>query len=414
MQTEKLCRKCKRPIDAAWLYCPHCGADQQPKRAKRTRANGMGCAIKRGRTWTAIVRIRITDSGRLATRTKGGFRTKTEALEYIPVLKGAPLKKPLTLADYYATWSGKGREKLSDTKQDAYDIAWKKLDSIARTPIGDLSIAHLQAVVDEKAPTYYPAKDMRTLLSHLYKLAMADEAVRLNLAQLIELPKLIEAEPDPFSEGEIRSLWQHYDAGDGFVGYILLMIYTGMMPGELLKCRKDMIDWEKSIIVGGGLKTQKRKEIPIVFPEIIAPVLRALCASSAGDKLIHINKDNFYKQYYAALERSGCRPLKPYSCRHTTATALALGNDVAPSVIQKVMRHARFTTTQRYIHVQTDDMRDAVNTLPKYVNSAVNSSREGEGSGEILTESIPRKNDRKTRKNPENTMFSGFGGEGGI
>jgi len=32
-------------------------------------------------------------------------------------------------------------------------------------------------------------------------------------------------------------------------------------------------------------------------------------------------------------------------CRHTTATALALGN-IAPSVIQEVMRHTKFNTTQ--------------------------------------------------------------------
>ena len=32
-------------------------------------------------------------------------------------------------------------------------------------------------------------------------------------------------------------IWSAYDSGDIFSGYILLMIYTGMMPGELLKLK---------------------------------------------------------------------------------------------------------------------------------------------------------------------------------
>lgn len=56
------------------------------------------------------------------------------------------------------------------------------------------------------------------------------------------------------------------------------------------------------------------------------------------------------------------RDLPPYSCRHSTATALAMQN-IAPSIIQKVMRHAKFSTTQSYIHVDVSPMLEAVNRL---------------------------------------------------
>ena len=93
---------------------------------------------------------------------------------------------------------------------------------------------------------------------------------------------------------------------------------------------------------------------------MILPVVHSLCDHTEGDKLIRINKDSFYGVYYGTLERAGCRRLHPYSCRHTTGTALAKAN-VAPSVIQRVMRHARFSTTEKYIHMQDDDARSAVN-----------------------------------------------------
>lgn len=36
-----------------------------------------------------------------------------------------------------------------------------------------------------------------------------------------------------------------------------------------------------------------------------------------------MGRDQFYKEFHMILERCGCRNLTPYSCRHTTATALA-------------------------------------------------------------------------------------------
>ena len=52
----------------------------------KKRGNGQGYARKRGNTWTAVwmVGFEVLDSGKLrqAYKTKGGFRTKTEALQY--------------------------------------------------------------------------------------------------------------------------------------------------------------------------------------------------------------------------------------------------------------------------------------------------------------------------------------------
>ena len=95
---------------------------------------------------------------------------------------------------------------------------------------------------------------------------------------------------------------------------------------------------------------------------MIVPVLEDLMSRTEGDKLIRINKDRFYKVFYETVEAAGCRKLPPYSCRHTAATALAKEN-IPPSVIQKIMRHASFTTTQHYIHIDTDPMHQAVNRL---------------------------------------------------
>lgn len=334
------------------------------------RGNGQGTARKRGKTWTAIWTLgTIVEDGHLRQlrQTKGGFRTKTEALSYAanpPTIISE--RKVATLEDYWETWSATSLVKLSASKQTAYKIAKKKVERIMLLPIGQINIRILQDAVDAKAQTYYPAKDIKSVLSALYTRAVAEGQVSTNLAEYIELPELVEKEIQPFTEEELRRFWDAYGAGDCFVGYILLMIYTGMMPGELLRLKKDMIDWDAAEIRGCGLKTKKRKDTPIVYPEIIAPVLLDLCqrSNSRVGKVLCMNKDRFYAAFHDALARCGARDLNPYSCRHTTATALALGN-IAPSVIQEVMRHTKFSTTQRYIHPDMAAAHAAVNTMDK-------------------------------------------------
>lgn len=252
----------------------------------------------------------------------------------------------------------------SESRKEKYEIAWKKLESIWLWKIDVLTTFDLQNVVDSKADTYYTARDLKNLLSKLYQIALPDEFVKSNLSDYIELPDLNEKKQEAFSPDEIKKLWVDYDAGNWWTGYILLMIYTGMMPGELLDASKSNIDWDGKQIVGAGKKTKERRETPIVLADCILPVLSDMCEHTSGDKLIRISKDRFYDTYYAALERAGCRRLTPYSCRHTAATSLAIEN-IPPSVIQKIMRHAKFTTTERYIHIDMAPMREAVNRLSK-------------------------------------------------
>ena len=229
--------------------------------------------------------------------------------------------------------------------------------------IDHLTVSDLQHMVDDHAQTYYPARDIKDLLSKLYQLALPDRYVPLNLAEYIELPPLNAKEREAFSQEDVTKLWNDYLAGNWWTGYILLMIYTGMMPGELLCSLKSHIDWNNKRICGAGKKTRVRKQTPIMLAEIIIPVLNNLCDHTPGEKIIRINKDRFYDMYYATLDRAGCRRLPPYSCRHTAATSLALEN-ISPSIIQKIMRHGRFSTTEQYIHVSFDPMLEALNKLP--------------------------------------------------
>lgn len=333
----------------------------------------MGTVYRRGSTWTAEVtcgkKISLKTGKEIPDRRKqGGFLKKSDAYDYIPMLKAKreeAQKRPVTtLAKLWDGYSSSAMLKLSKSKQTHFKTAFKKMEDIQHRPIHMLTINDLQDTVDEKAPTFYPAKDIKTLLSHLYNRAAAQDDVRTNLAEYIVLPELEETEQRPFDENDLKKLWKDYGEGNKMSGYILLMIYSGMMPGELRRCTKDMIDWESQQILGCGLKTKKRKETPIMIADFIVPVLQDLCEYSSTDRLFVNFFENFYNGFHEVLARCEIEDRTPYACRHTTATALALGN-IAPAVIQEIMRHTKFSTTERYIHKKVDrtPMLEALNKL---------------------------------------------------
>jgi len=366
-----ICRKCKQEVpDGA--YCLLCGTKQAVSpRASRTRINGTGTVFRRGKTWTAQVTkyAYVTEENGVQRKirrysTKGGFTTKRDAVLYLESLRQGQQRKVPTLLDLWQQYEKNDLPKLGKSKQYGYKKARERMESIIGRKIDTMTTADLQAVVDDNAETYYQAKYMKTILSKMYAKAMADQFVTVNLSEFITLPELEEKEAEPFKADEVAKLWDSFNGGNDFVGYLLLMIYSGMMPGELFACKKSMIDTNKCEIWGCGKKTETRKkEVPIVFAECVIPVIDVLCDMYDGDMLYPYKKDVWYKEYHKVVQGiDGVRDLPPYSCRHTTGTEAAK-QGLNASTIQKVMRHKKITTSQRYIHLGDDEAHSGINKI---------------------------------------------------
>ena len=223
------CQKCRTELADGSKFCHICGKPVQPTRQTRRRGNGEGSAYKRPNgTYTAAVILgwRIDENGKAqpVRRTRGGFKTKKEALAAIPELRQEKTKRRTvpTLGDLWQQYRQGEYKKLTDSRQEKYRIAWGRVNSLEFTPIDQLTTADLQTVVD-LGRTYYPSRDIRDLLSLLYQLAMPDQFVSSNLAKFVVLPDLNEKPQDAFTAEEIQKLWTHYGNGNWWTGYVLLM-----------------------------------------------------------------------------------------------------------------------------------------------------------------------------------------------
>ena len=363
------CPRCARQIPDDAALCCYCGRSIVRKSAGKAhqRGNGSGTAIRSGRYWKAIVTVgwNIDESGKRhqARHTKSGFKTKNEALAYCLIYKTAAEKREApNLLSYWKTYKSGRMEKLSQSKQTAYKIAWNKIQPLQYRAVDSISVSELCSLVAQKAETYYPARDMKVLLTHLFELAAADGWTRKDLPSFIELPAKNETEREAFTAEEQLALWRCYESGCIDAAIPLIMIYTGMMTGEMTRLEGSMVDFDANQIIGVGLKTKVRRESPVFFPDDIKPVLADLIAGNPGRIFTH-HKEEIYARYYAALEKANVRKLTPYSCRHTTATRLAVTENVAPQTVKKIMRWSTTKMLDRYAHPDNADALEAINTL---------------------------------------------------
>ena len=371
-----ICIKCKKEIPEGSLFCMFCGANQsQPAKKKKTkRSNGEGTVFRRpGRKgWYARITIgyeETDDHKRIQKyRTVGSFRTETEAKAYCVTMKQQQ-EGPRKVPDLYHYWQQYSEHELADLSHDkilAYRKAWERLSELHHKKIDKILTADMQRIVSDKAKTYYPARDMKTLLTQLFKFAAAEGFVSKDPPTLIKLPKLEEKAREPFSDLEQAALWKAWEGGCKSAAIPLVMIYTGMMPGELMGLKVSMIDFSSSTIIGAGKKTEVRKKAAVYLPDTIIPVLQ-VCIDGLQPtaNVFPRSEQHFYNVYYEALDAAGTRRLTPYSCRHTTATALAITEGIAPQTIKQVMRWTTTRMLDRYAHPTDSDALAAVNAIKR-------------------------------------------------
>ena len=232
------------------------------KRRPRTRGNGTGTVIQRGNVFEArvIVAWKPSKDGSHKIpvwKTKSGFKSRKDAVNFLGKLRSGYEKPDAapTLDHYWNTYSNDDMLKLGESKICAYKIAWNRLEDLRYKPVDAITVSELKGTIS--GLNYYPARDIKTVLKHLFRLAGADGWVDKDLPEFISLPKLEEKTQMPFNEDEQKALWKLYESGDELAAIPLVMIYTGLMPVEAMKLTCEMIDFDHQQIIGIGSKTAK-------------------------------------------------------------------------------------------------------------------------------------------------------------
>lgn len=353
------CIKCKKSIPEDALFCPYCGKKQvTTQRKTRKRANGMGSVYKlsgrRSRPWTAV------RNGVYL----GYYETKTAALEALErtARKNITERYNMTFAEVYEEWKSEHFREVGVSGQTSYMSAFNIFAELHGRKFRDLKAADFQAVIDQHmSKSHSTVAKYKQLVTQMSQWAIREELITVNLASFVKLPENVKKEKEIFTDGEVALLEKD---GSETARIILMMIYTGMRIGELFSLPLDA--YHGNYVIGGE-KTEagRNRIIPIraegqkhfrYFVEKAKKPEQLISGYTGGKDISNFRK----RDYYPLLEKLNIPQKTPHACRHTFAS-WAVKSGVSPEILQKVLGHAKYTTTAEiYVHADADQLINAI------------------------------------------------------
>lgn len=373
------CIKCAKELPDGASFCPWCGSVQKRKRTAHKRSNGQGSVYQLPNgSWMAarVLAYEPTEDGKVkpVKVTKSGFRTKREALDYLPQMTKQPAKidKRATFKDIYDLWLPTHEQKgKSKSTMNCYKAAMKYYESIWHLPFADLGIDDLQECVDDCPHGKRTRENMKALGTLLYAYAIPRGYVKVNLAHYLFVGGAPGAPREEFQAEEIETIRKSIDIIP-YADYIYCQIYLGFRPHEFLMLDATDYDAKERCFTGGGKTTAGTGRKVTVSPKIQDIVSRLVAGKESGPVFCGPDgkalSDKFYREecFYPALEKMGLpnpqrgehgpRKLTPHCCRHTFATLMK--NIQAPDKDKlELMGHTSAEMLRHYQHTNYEDLR---------------------------------------------------------
>lgn len=365
------CRKCHAPLPQSSNYCPTCGTAVLVAPNRKSRGNGQGCAFKRGKTWTAIITTgySVGPDGKLHknTRSKGGFRTKKEALAYVPQLATQPRSTSRSWSKIYDAW--KPTHRAGKSTMDCYAAANNYFRPIWQQPMDQIDIDDLQACQDECPKGRRTRENMKALAGLLYKYAIPRHAASLNLGQYLVISADASSSRVALPNEALRAIVGAVGRVPG-ADYVACQCYLGFRPSELLAL--DAINYNRSErAFVGGAKTDAGRDRVVTVSPVIQPIIDRLTAGKISGP-VFCNQDGgplqikqYRAMFYCVLDSVGIEnPVgadgrhlyTPHSCRHTFATLLKRAEGSDRDKLE-LMGHTSTEMLRHYQDVSYEDLR---------------------------------------------------------
>lgn len=367
------CIKCAAPLPEGALYCPKCGKKQtaKPSRRGKLRGNGTGSVYKDGDKWVAEVTkgYREVDGKRKRVIVrKRGLRTKKEALECLPTLKGQQKReKSITWNALYELWLPTHRAGKSTI--DCYKAAEKYFAPVEFWKLADIEIDDLQECLDDCPHGKRTRQNMKAVCGLMYKYAIPRGYAELNFAQYLIVTGEDGAARESFTAEQLEKM-RSANGKVQYVDYIYCMCYLGFRPSEFLAL--DVKDYDPvNKTLTGGAKTEAGKNRVVTISPKIQPLIDKIVAGRKDGALFcdkegePFRYDRFRDSvFYSVLDEIGIEnPIEnkkhkysPHTCRHTFATLM---KNVQASEKDKMelIGHASPEMLRYYQDVRLDDLR---------------------------------------------------------
>ena len=250
--------------------------------------------------------------------------------------------------------------------------------------VGDIDQYTIKAYMQFLADTGYKrancaisrGRKLATLKS-FFKYLLSEGKVKLNPASQVKMPKVQRKEPSYLTEQEYRRLLRivqknatkYFRARDTAI--VTLLLGMGLRLSEAVELDVGNINFDD-----GTIKVTRKGNHERILPvndEVIISLNRYLKTrkDTTAQQPLFLSKRNqridsgsvwhLVKKYLkqAQIEKD---KLSPHTLRHTFATVLLKqGENIL--TIKELLSHSNLRTTERYLHLNCEDLKSAVNKI---------------------------------------------------
>ena len=294
----------------------------------------------------------------------GYAKTREEGLEILATVNRDPEKYKRSQAlfkDVFDLLLKYGCNGLVDKTVNNFRSQYKKCSMLYDKKYSELRLVDFLKVIEDSGGGLGAKRNLRNFFRKMDSVAYQfDITDKEYTSGIPTYPQSVETKRTPFSEDEIKILWNNLDIED--VDFVLILIYTGMRMGEIGKLEKKNIHLKDSYLIGGS-KTQAGKNRTIPIHEKIKPLIENRLKLSTKNTLFNIGDKSLRVRFKKAMNKLGMEHI-PHECRHTLRTRLDNIN-VNPIIIDRILGHKSVggTGANVYTHKDINQLIEAINRL---------------------------------------------------
>ena len=332
--------------------------------------NGYGTVYKlsgnRRKPWIVRKTVGWSEDNRQVYDVIGYYEKREDALKALADYNSSPYDlntSQITFSEVYDKWSGKRFAELVGT--NGYKAAYKICEPLHKMRFTDIKADHMQGIIDKSGKGYATRKNIKILFGQLFKYSMERDIVTKDYSKFVSAGKSEKSSKrKPFTHKEIDKLWARVDKIPN-VDLVLISIYSGWRPGELVLLETKDIDLPNRTMFG-GIKTDAGKERIVPINKKILPLIekrfnpnsKRLITDDKGKGISYVR----YYDWFMALMETLNMAHTPHDTRHTLTSLLsnAEANKVS---MKRILGHSTPDVTDGYTHKDIEELTKAIDLI---------------------------------------------------
>lgn len=275
----------------------------------------------------------------------------------------------ITFEEVFELWKAKKFKDATTSTVNGYNAAYKNSPSLHSMKFKDIKTMHLDDAISKCTLGHGSLRKMKILYQQLYAYAMANDIATKDYSDYVKLGEDT-SNPDrqPFSKDEIDLLFKN-EPNLPYIDTILILIYSGIRPSELLNLKKEDVNLEEGYFIVVESKTEAGQNRLVPINKKILPYFKCRVESDNEYLIMHPkkNKPVGYDYYYVGIFKPIMEQLnmkhRPHDCRHTFGTLLN-NADANSTSIKNLIGHNSFITTEKtYTHKDIEELRKAIDLI---------------------------------------------------